>query len=450
MRRMFARLALAACLLATAGLAHATQYPPGPGGACPDSVTIQQIQNVLATCNPATGDTVYGVAGIITGFDPIATGFGFYIQNSQGGPFTGIDVFTHGTNFIGPLGLELGDSIVVEVSKSAEFNGGTEIFATNNNFSAPNIVLRKVSSGNPLPPFYVGTTTTLNTLSTNTIGEQYEGCLVQITAAMTVARTYLQNVTGGLTNLPFGTFYLVSAAAPSDSVLVDGATLFAYAPPAVGTPITRVQGILEQRTSGTTAYRIQLRSGNDIITNTPPGVNDAYCINENEVRVVFDRDVTAASATNVSNYSLGSFGSVDAAVMDGTDKVLLTISGAAAHGDNETITINGVVGQANGVPITTAVSRDFIKGVLSLRRDPGPQRGHAVAQHRLLRQVEVRGSRRPERWWSHLERSIRPATDLLGHLHGPVRESLLHGGRGCTAAGRPHGVRTAGATHRRQ
>lgn len=374
MHKLFTRLALVAAVsFLAAGGASAAQYPPGPSGTCLDSVTVVQIQDILAACHPATGDTVFGVAGIITGFDAIPTGFGFYIQNSQGGPFTGIDVFTHGTNYKPTMGLAIGDSIVVEVSKTAEFQNGTEIFATNNNFSSPNIVLRKVSSGNALPPFYVGTTTSLNTLSTNVTGEQYEGCLVQINASMNVARTYLQNVTGGLTNLPFGSFYLVDPAAPSDSVLVDGATLFSYAPPSVGSPVTLVQGILEQRLSGTTAYRIQLRDGNDIVTNTPPGLNDAYNITENEIRVVYDRNVTPATATDVNNYTLGSFGNVDSAVMDGSSNVILTVSGGASHGqETEAVTVANVVGLANGVAMTSPVTRNFVFGVLSCAEMTAP------------------------------------------------------------------------------
>lgn len=369
MKKMFTRFALVAAAMLSAHLALAAQYPPGPGGSCPESVTVERIQNPAALCHPATGDTVYGVGGIITGFDAIPTGFGFYIQNSQGGPWTGVDVFTHGTNFKPSLSLEIGDSIVVEVSKTAEFQNGTEIFATNNNFSAPNIVLRKVSSGNALPPFFQGTTTQLNVLPTNTFAEQYEGCLVKVTAAMAVARTYLQNVSGGATNMPFGTFYLVDPAASSDSLMVDGATLFSYAPPAVGTPVSMVQGILEQRTGG---YRVQLRSGNDIVTNTPPGVNDAYSITNNQVRVVFDRDVTTATATDASNYSLGSFGTVSSAVLDGQSAVILTVSSLAARGNEEVVTINGIEGLANGVTMSAPTSRTYINEVLTCAEMTAP------------------------------------------------------------------------------
>ncbi len=371
MHKLFTRIAVAAAVaLCAAGSASAAIYPPGPDGTCVDSVTIVQIQDILAPCHPATGDTVLGVGGIITGFDAIPTGFGFYLQNSQGGPFSGIEVFTHGVNYKPIMGLELGDSVVVEWSRTAEFQNGTEILAPNNFFSAPNIILRKVSSGNPLPPFYDGTTTSLNVLPTNTNGEAYEACLVRITGTMHVARTYLQNVTGGATNLPFGTFYVVDNAAPSDSVLVEGAKMFAYAPPAVNTPVTLVQGVLGQRNGG---YRIELRDGNDIVTNTPPGVNDAYNVTENQIRVVYDRNVTPATATDVNNYSLGSGGNVDAAVMDGTSNVILTVSGAAAHGfETEQLTINGVAGTANGVAMTSPASRNFVYGVLTCAEMSAP------------------------------------------------------------------------------
>ena len=108
MHKMLTRFLAVGALLCTAGIASATQFP---NATCPDSVTIKQIQDVTALCHPATGDTVRGVAGIITGFDPIATGFDAYIQNSQGGPFTGIDFFTHSFNTkVAPYNFAIGDS----------------------------------------------------------------------------------------------------------------------------------------------------------------------------------------------------------------------------------------------------------------------------------------------------------------------------------------------------
>ena len=357
MRKLFTRFLAVAALLSFAGIATAAQYP---NATCPDSTgMIFRIQSVPAvTCSPALGDTVRGVGGIIIGFDPIATGFDAYLQNTGGGPFSGIDFFTGTINTkAAPYNWAVGDSIIVEYGKTAEFQGLTEILAPNASTSSPNWIARKVSSGNPLPPFFVGTTTQLRETPTNTFAEQYEGCLVKINGPMTVVRTSL---TGGMGTS--NSFLLISASAPSDSVFIEGNKLTTYAPPAVGTVIQSVQGVLGQATRG---YRIWLRNGNDIVAATPPNVTDAYPLADNIIRVKFDRNVTSASAANTANYSLASFGSVDAAVMDGTDAVQLTITNGLNHGDLETVTINSVVSSASGLAMTSPQSRTFVNGLLT-------------------------------------------------------------------------------------
>jgi len=357
MRKLFTRFLAVAALLSIAGIATAAQYP---NATCPDSTgMIFRIQSVPAvTCSPALGDTVAGVGGIIIGFDPIATGFDAYIQTSGGGPFSGIDFFTGSINTkSAPYNWAIGDSIIIEAGKTAEFGGLTEILAPNSSTSGPNWIARKVSSGNALPPFFVGTTTQLKETPTNTTAEQYEGGLVKINGPLTVVRTSL---TGGMgTN---NSFIVISASAPSDSVFVEGNKLTTYAPPAVGTVIQTVQGVLGQATRG---YRIWLRDGNDIVAATPPNVTDAYPLSDNVIRVKFDRNVTSASATTTSNYSLASFGSIDAASMDGTDAVQLTITNGLNHGDLETVTINGIVSLASGLAMTSPQSRTFVNGLLT-------------------------------------------------------------------------------------
>ena len=365
MSKMFTRFLAVAALVCSAGVASATKFP---NATCPDSVTIQQIQDVTHACHPAIGDTVAGVSGVIIGFDPIATGFDAYIQDPAGGPFSGIDFFTHSVNTkVAPYNFAIGDRIVVEFAATAEFNSASEVLAANNNFGAPNFIVRKVSSGNALPPFFVGTTTQLNQLSTNTFFEQYEGCLVKINGPLTVVRTSL---TGGMQT---NSFLVISGGAPSDSVWIDGGKLTSFAPPPVGTNIVSVQGIGNQNT-GLFGYRIMLRDGNDIVTFTPPNVSDAYALTDNTVLVKFDRNVTVASAQNTSNYSLASFGTVNSAVMSGTDAVVLNITNGLGHGDLETVTVNGVVGLASGAAMTTPQSRTFVNGILTAeevqRADP--------------------------------------------------------------------------------
>jgi len=358
MSKMFTRFLAFAALVCVAGVASATQFP---NATCTDSVSIFQVKNGGA-CKPAVGDTVAGVGGIIVGFDPIATGFDAFIETSGGGPFQGIDFFTHSFNTkSAPYSFALGDSIVVEFAKVDAFAGDEEIDAPNGSFGSPNFIVRKVSSGNPLPPFFVGTTTQLNLLNTNSFFEQYEGSLIKLnqtsSGSLKVARTSL---TGGLGQN--NAFLVVDATAPSDSVFIDGNKLTTFAPPPVGTAVNSVQGVGNQATLG---YRIMLRDGNDIVLNTPPNLTDAYPLTDNTILVKFDRNITTASGQNTANYSLASFGSVNAAVMSGQSSVVLTINNGLSHGDIETVTANGIVGLAAGQTMTTPQSRTFVNGVLT-------------------------------------------------------------------------------------
>lgn len=357
MNKMLTRFLGAALLICTASVASAAQYPPGPGGLFPDTLTIANLQNSAAVPFPATLDTVYGVRGIITGFDPKSTGYAFYIQDASGNPFTGLDVFTGSFNKQGaPFNLAVGDEVVA-YGKKQEFQGETELEGFDAFQGTDDIVIRKVSSGNAPPPFFVATTTQMRETPTNTFAEQYEGMLVRINGPMKVARTF---------NLGTNSFILVSDAAPSDSVFIDGNTLATYPAPPLNTPVFIVQGIVNQRTRG---YRIQLRDGNDIGVNTPPNVIDAYPVADDQIKVVFDRNVTPASATDVNNYSLASFGTVDGAVMSGGNAAILTVTNGLLHGQLETVTAiggpTGVAASANNLPMTTSQSRTFVNGVLS-------------------------------------------------------------------------------------
>lgn len=347
----------AAALVCSVGTASAAIYPPGPGGAFPDTLTIVNIQDPAAVPFPAILDTVLGVRGIVTGFDAKAAGFAFYIQDASGNPWTGLDIFTGGTNYQSSFPLAIGDDVVV-YGKKQEFAGETELEGLDGSQATNDVVVRKLSSGNPLPPFFVGTTTQLQELPTNAFAEQWEGMLVRVNGPMIVRRT---SNSGGSIGQANG-FILVSAAAPADSLFIDGNTLTTFAPPPIGTQVDMVQGIYNQRGRG---YRIQIRDGNDIVLATPPNVVDGFQISDTEVRISFDRNVTAATATDIDNYSLASFGTVDAAVMDGTQAVILTITNSLAVGENETVTISGIAGLANGLVMTSPQSRTFADGVLT-------------------------------------------------------------------------------------
>src|SRR5882724_1265073 len=75
MKRLLSFMFTAALLAGIAGVAGATIYPPGPGGTCPDTMTINNLQNAILACHPAAGDTVYGVRGVVVAVDSIAGAF---------------------------------------------------------------------------------------------------------------------------------------------------------------------------------------------------------------------------------------------------------------------------------------------------------------------------------------------------------------------------------------
>ena len=161
---------IALLAVATHASATGTKYPPGPGGSCPDTVTIQQIQDPGAACRPpavgfgiANTDTsyVYGVKGVITGIKNNGTSRTFYMQSRRTNQaYTGMDVFNGNGLFNG--NIQIGDSVSVTGKIEEGFtttrtgtglipeSGETEISVINATTNLPTMIL---SSGNSLPRF---------------------------------------------------------------------------------------------------------------------------------------------------------------------------------------------------------------------------------------------------------------------------------------------------------
>ena len=388
-------------LMCTATSVWAISYPPGtvggictgtPGGAgCPypdTLILVRYIQDAAAVPHPVQPDTVEGIGGIITGFDTFPTGFGFYIQNSQGGPWSGVDVFTGGTNYV-PLyapQLAIGDSVMC-YGRLEEFQGGLELrsYSTGSAFNNPLPAVRRISTGNPLPKFFRGTVTQLQELPTNVFAEQYEGCLVRASSnqhKMRVVRTSLQPPGIGT----FSSFIVVDnttcpngSLGPCDSLFIDGSTLSftAVTPLPLAALIDSVQGIYEQRTRG---YRIQLRESTDLFDSSPPSLTDAYFIHADTIRCVFDRNLTQISAEDENNFTIASsLGPPDVAIRQVSNNIVhLKVTTGQAPGATQGITVNGVVNAANNQPMTSAGNRTMWEGVtpITLVQAPdGPSLG---------------------------------------------------------------------------
>ena len=382
-------LALLACCVSPAA-AQRWKYPPGPPyRTCPDSVTLFSVQNpdtTQAPCHPATLDTVLGVRGIITAFDARPSAYGFYIQNTFATgpqPWTGVDVFTGAFNYNAavpgtPTGgnLARGDSVVI-YGTTQEFpatNGETEIEGPDAVQSTNDIIIRKISSGNALPAPKVGTTAQYNWIPAVSVAtaEPFEGCLVRINGPLKVAR-----VATGL-GVQGNNFLIVNPAAPADSVLIDGFTLFLFGTPPLNTNVDFVQGILNQRDGASVnSYRIQLRDANDISLAAPPNLVEAYPLEDNKLRLLYDKNLDLTSAQNEANYSLGS--GIDGSTVDlatlvgGAGTVVeLTITSVRSDGDAESITSQNIGTASCPTCLEPSQTLNFAQGVIPISMIQAP------------------------------------------------------------------------------
>jgi hypothetical protein len=162
---------------------------------------------------------------------------------------------------------------------------------------------------------------------------------------------------------------------PCDSLFIDGSTMSftAVTPLPLGALVDSVQGIYEQRTRG---YRVMLRDATDLFDSSAPSLTDAYFIHSDSIRVVFDRNLTQASAENVLNYTISStLGPPDAAVRQVQNNVVhLKVTTGQAAGDPQGVTVIGVVNAANNQTMTSAQARTMYEGItpITLVQAPDP------------------------------------------------------------------------------
>ncbi|NOT35397.1 MAG: T9SS type A sorting domain-containing protein [Candidatus Eisenbacteria bacterium] len=375
MKRILTLIASTVSLLLVAMLASATQFPPGPdgpGGACEDSVVIRQIQDTTFTCAAASGDTLAGVTGTVTAFDKDFSPFAFWIQTSTAGPWQGVQVFTGSFNYFSTVtpespglsngGLVLGSQVRVS-GRKLEFTGPfTELTDYDNGQGTNDIVIFETGTA-AVPGYYVGDVDQFNwvpALATN--GEPYEGMLVKLRGPLVVGR---------IAGLGVGsrTMLVSHASFPGDTAALDGFSLSNIPALAVGTVIDSAQGVMHQAViSGVSSYRILMRGSEDLFASAPPTLVDAYPIEDNIIRLQFDRDLNQASADSVQKYSLASFGTINSATLEGGSGkfVQLNVSNGLFDGDAETVTASDIRSAA-GLKMPAPQSRSFANGVMSLR-----------------------------------------------------------------------------------
>lgn len=364
-------------------------YPPGPGNCCPDTLTIINLRNPAAVPHPTNGDVVLGVGGIVTAFAPHFGPYGFYMQMSNGLPYSGVAVFTgnvdHGPGTLD--NLQIGDSVVV-YGKVQHFSGtdpnlndvvigsldgGDNVLMPDALAPAQgNVLVRRVSRGNPLPPAHLGSLADFGPDSPR--GGPWAAMLVQLPGPLVVVNPSLGASTGP--SVSESSTFLVAdpgCTANCDQVMVDGGYLTDVPPPPAGTLIGLVQGIFDRYQGD---ERILLRSPDDLVLGAPPHASDAFPIYDNDqpgparidsIMVVFDRPVEKASAEDVANYALASHGAIDGAHRldaPADDRVVLKIRNGLDDGALEGITVDHVKSLDPGTPMFTPNTLQFFNGVL--------------------------------------------------------------------------------------
>jgi hypothetical protein len=398
--RKAAVLAAGLVSLAIATSAWAAQYPPGPMGCCPDTLTIINVQNPLANPNPQTGDVVLGVGGIITAFAQTFPPFGFYMQMQNGLPYSGVPVYTglvdHGPGT--PDNLQPGDSVVVygkiksyqEAIAIGSLGGFNDVITDlESSQSNLDVTVRVVSHGTPLPAFHVGTAAELSYAVPNPTARPWDGMLVRVNGPLRVVKvlneTELNTVLLGFESPTHPAGFLAVEAGCSDpncdTLMVDCRTLTNIDPPPVGTLLGFVQGCLDRRQDNQV---IQLRGSDDLVVGSPPVALDAFPIYDNDlpgpdrvdsVMVVFDRAVDKTTAENVANYSLAPPGIIDGAHrLDAPDdnRVVLRIRDGLDDGATMALTVMNVASLVDGTVMAGPQTFHFLNGVLELEKVQAP------------------------------------------------------------------------------
>ena len=317
--------------------------------------TIYQIQSTLDVPGGiAIGDSVAVDSCVVIGIDIRPGTYGVYIQEQDGGPFSGILAYRN-TAFPGYENsintVEIGD-LVRCIGITEDFAGLSEIAG-----GAIGAKLWKQGTTTPLAPAVLP----VDSLSQNSANtERWEGVLVQ------VQNVVIYRVNG------FGNWYFRNNA-NTDSLSGYEKMFSGQVVPQVGDTLLTVTGVADYAFN---ERRIAPRSNDDIVyagAGPPPVANLAYSIAPNQLRVRFSIPVNAITATTTSNYSLSTFESITfASYSAGTQTVTLTTNPAMTPSSTPTAV------QVQGVRSTTNVEMEgtqelpFIGGIapISLIQQP--------------------------------------------------------------------------------
>jgi len=305
-------------------------------------VPIHEIQENRDSTNNSNynGQTVTTAGIATTDFGMVASSRVFFLEEANGGPWSGIMVYVPSS--VGTPTLSMGDSIVVTGTVN-EYYSNTEIIV--NDLAD----LQVISSGHPLPPIpqiYVGyLDTTSASMYDPDSAEAYEHVLVTISNA-----------------------YVTSTTGPNNDWEITDGTGYAYVRrngnytynPQVGDQVT-VSGIVHTYYG---LYRMQPRFDDDIIPMAFH-ISLAYATSNNSIDVIFTRGIDPSTGGNPNNYQLNGGVNVTGAQVDPTNSNVVHLqTSTQTPGFYYTLTVSNVLDTLGNSIGTDSIS--FYGGVLSI------------------------------------------------------------------------------------
>ncbi len=282
MKRVMAFALLGAVAMAAVGLA---QYP---------LMSIRQIQEVPVGRDSSfyAGDTVR-VSGVVvagTGLYYAGAGVTFYMQNTGGGPWSGI--MAYNPSATGFPTLIPGDSISC-TARISEYGWNGPPFCTMTELDILPGTFQFHSFGNPEPPALVTTAAMLDsTNNSDSLGEQFEGVYCRVNEVTVDSVIVYSNTSTWICHDTTGHQFMVREASDSISFL-----------PTVGMTFAYVQGVIYHRFGN---YNLQPRYMRDMQLPTgAPIISNVYHSPANPINAgPTDADSVAIYANIVDNDSV--------------------------------------------------------------------------------------------------------------------------------------------------
>jgi hypothetical protein len=255
--------ALAAVVVSTALVASALAdtYPPGPGNCCPDTLTIINLRNPAAVPHPSNGDDVLGVGGIVTAFSHRVGRMASTCRCRTVCPTAASPCSPERRQHAGATGRRLGR----RVRQGQPFQRyrrlviGAPPSTRLTNLTDNNVLVRRVSSGNPLPPIHVGTLAELESSASNTLGDPWLNMVVRLRWVEAI-------------NSDGETFNAIDPLCATNCLMafVDGSYLTDVAAPPSGTMLSALDGVVRESAGHA---QILLRNGDDFTIGHPPAAD---------------------------------------------------------------------------------------------------------------------------------------------------------------------------------